>query len=410
MKYIVILGDGMSDYPVDTLRGKTPLDVSQKPATDALAKKSLCGMVKTIPDGMSPGSDTANLSVMGYDPLIYYSGRSPLEAVSMGVDMQLSDVSYRCNIVSLDGEGNYEDCIMSDYSCDEIPTEESGILIRFLDGRFRTEKRILYPGISYRHCLIVNDADTGCETTPPHDISDKCIRDFLPKGVNAEFLLDMMKESRELLHSHPINEARKKRGVKPAGSLWFWGEGRKPNLHAFKEKYNIRGAVVSAVDLIKGIGICADLEVISVKGATGNIRTNFRGKADAAIDTLMNGNDFVYIHIEAPDECGHRGEVDNKILSIEKIDTEVVGPIISAMESSKEDFRMLILPDHPTPLSLRTHVSDPVPFILYDSTKISDKGVRTYSEREVATTGVFLQNGWELMDLLIRGESSGLSF
>jgi len=403
MKYIVILGDGMADYPVEELNGATPLEVASKPTMDGLARKSICGLVKTVPEGMPPGSDTANLSVMGYDPQVYYTGRSPLEAVSMGIHMQKEDVAYRCNIVSMDGDGAYEDCIMRDYSCDEIPTEESEVLIRYLDEYFRKENVKLYPGISYRHCLILQKAETGCDLTPPHDISDKGVKDFLPKGKNSELLYDMMQKSRELLKNHPINEARIKRGVRPATSLWFWGEGRKPALSTYQEKYGIRGAVVSAVDLIKGIGMCAELDNIEVEGATGNIHTNFKGKAMAAVDTLKNGNDYVYVHVEAPDECGHRHEVENKVLSIEKIDKEVIAPILSEMENRNEDFRMLILPDHPTPLSLRTHVSDPVPFILYDSTKASDKGIDSYTEKNAEKTGVFVEKGHTLMDILIRG-------
>lgn len=410
MKYIIILGDGMADYPVDELCGKTPLEAAAKPAIDALAAHALCGMIRTVPEGMPPGSDTANLSVMGYDPAVYYSGRSPLEAVSMGIDMASEDISYRCNIVYLEGEDAYEDGIMRDYSCDEIPTEESEVLIRYLNDFFQNDTIHLYPGISYRHCLLLKNTRTGSATTPPHDISDRCVRDYLPSGANGELLLSMMKKSRELLKNHPINQSRIERGLRPATSLWFWGEGVKPNLPTYQEKYGIRGSVVSAVDLIRGIGICAGLDIILVEGATGTIHTNFRGKAQAAIDAVKNGQDFVYVHLEAPDECGHRHEVENKVLSIEKIDNEVVTPILLAMREMGEDFRMLVLPDHPTPLSLRTHVADPVPFLLYDSTKKADEGISSYTESNAAKTGVFIEKGHDLMTLLIKGCCDGTSF
>ena len=398
MKYVVILGDGMADYPVEELGGKTPLQAAVKPKIDSLVPRSLCGMVKTIPEGMPPGSDTANLSVMGYDPAIYYTGRSPLEAVSIGIDMAPTDVSYRCNIVSLDGDGEYEDCRMWDYSCDEIPTEESEVLIRYLNDVFSTEAVQLYPGISYRHCLILKEAADGCITTPPHDISDRCVGTHLPTGQNAELLLSMMKRSRDLLKDHPINRARVARGVKPASSLWFWGEGRKPALTSYEKKYGVRGSVVSAVDLIKGIAICAGMNSIDVVGATGNIHTDFKAKALASIDALQRHSDFIYIHIEAPDECGHRREIENKVLAIEKIDQEIVGPMLDYLSSCKEPYRVLVLPDHPTPLYLRTHVPDPVPFVLYDSTVEQNSGILSYTEAQCQSTGVFVEPGHTLMD------------
>lgn len=401
MKYIVVLGDGMADYPVKELGNKTPLEVAQKPNIDALAQKGFCGLVKSIPNGLPPGSDTANLSVMGYDPRIYYTGRSPLEAVSMGISLSLTDVTYRCNIVSLSEDEVYENCVMEDYSCDEIPTEESEVLIQYLDEAFRQDGMKLYSGISYRHCLVLKNAKDGCDTTPPHDILDNCVRDFLPKGQNSELLFEMMKRSKELLKNHPINQAREKRGVKPASSLWFWGEGRKPNLDTFKNKYKVDGAVVSAVDLIKGIGICAGMEIIEVEGATGNIHTNFAGKGMAAVNALKNGKDFVYIHIEAPDECGHRREIENKVLAIEKIDADIVGPIVKEMEATGEPFRVMVLPDHPTPLDLRTHVRDPIPFIIYDSRKTADHTISSYTEKKGMETGVFIDPGHTLMGMFL---------
>ncbi len=404
MKYIVVLGDGMADQPCDELQGHTPLELANHPNMDFLASKGICGLAKTVPEGMPPGSDTANLSAIGYDPKVYYTGRSPLEAVSMGIDLSLRDVTYRCNTVTLSDEENYEDCTMIDYSCDEISTAESTIIIRDLNQRFQTDARHLYPGISYRHCLVLKDAETGAQTTPPHDILDRGVRGHLPTGQNGEMLLDMMKKSRELLKDHPVNQKRIERGLNPVSSLWFWGEGRKPNLTSFQEKFGKKGAVVSAVDLIKGIGICAGLESIDVEGATGNIDTNFDGKAQAAIDTLLGGNDFVYVHLEAPDECGHRHEPENKIKAIELIDEKIIAPIMKAMKEAGEDFCMMVLPDHPTPLALRTHTSDPVPFIIYRSNAEKDSGVLRYTEADAASSKVYEPEGFRLMEQLIHGE------
>ena len=327
MKYFVILGDGMADRPYEGLGGKTPLDVANHPTMDYLASKGICGLAKTVPEGMPPGSDTANLSVMGYDPKVYYTGRSPLEAVSMGIELSLNDVTYRCNTVTLSDDEAYEDCTMIDYSCDEITTPESTQIINDLNEVFKKEDLNIYPGISYRHCLVLRDAKDGADCTPPHDILEQKITDNLPKGQNSELLLSMMKRSRELLKDHPVNKSRIERGLHPVSSLWFWGEGRKPNLTAFVEKYGKKGAVVSAVDLIKGIGICAGLNSIDVPGATGNIDTNFEGKSQAAVDALLSGDDFVYVHMEAPDECGHRCEPENKVRAIELIDEKVLKPM-----------------------------------------------------------------------------------
>lgn len=404
MKYIVVLGDGMADYPCKEFDRKTPLEMAKNPNMDFIASKGICGLAKTIPIGMPPGSDTANLSVMGYDPKIYYTGRSPLEAVSIGIDMDLHDVAYRCNTITLSEEENFEDCTMVDYSCDEIPTEESAAIIRDMDKHFGTESMHLYPGFSYRHCLILNHAETGADTTPPHDISTKKIRDYLPKGTNGELLCKMMKESYDLLKDHPINLSRKKRGLNPVSAMWFWGEGRKPALSSFSQKYGLHGSVVSAVDLIKGIAICAGMDSIDVEGATGNIDTNFDGKAQAAINALRNGSDFVYIHLEAPDECGHRYEPENKIRSIELIDEKIIAPVMQAMREDGEDFSIMVLPDHPTPLSTRTHASDPVPFALYRSYDEKQNTVSSYSEKTAESTGYFVDHGHNLLDLLIRGK------
>lgn len=400
MKYIVFLGDGMADYPCEDLNGKTPLELAKKPNMDYFAQHGVCGTAKTVPDGMKPGSDTANLSVMGYAPEIYYTGRSPLEAVSVGVPLDDTDITFRANLVTLSDEENYADKTMIDYSSDEITTPEATTLINDLAKELNTDILKLYPGFSYRHILVWKNGKLTFNLTPPHDISDKKVTDYLPKGENADVLLDMMKKSHEFLKNHPVNKDRIARGLRPANSLWIWGEGKKAVLKPFSELYGVSGAVVSAVDLIKGIGLSAKMECPDIEGATGNINTNFDGKAQTAIKLLEN-HDMVYIHLEAPDECGHRHEVDNKIRSIELIDEKIIAPVIAAMKEKGEDYRVLLMPDHPTPLSLRTHVSDPVPFVLYDSTK-DEKGVSVYTEKNCAETGLYIDKASDLMGHLIR--------
>lgn len=400
MKYVVILGDGMADYPVPQLDNKTPLQYAKKPNIDELAKKSVIGLVKTVPDGIPPGSDAANLSVMGYSPKKYYTGRSPLEAVSMGIELSDTDVALRCNLVTLSEHEDYANKTMIDYSSDEISTEEAKVLIEAVNQALKTETITFYPGISYRHCMVWDNGKTGLGCTPPHDILERKITDFLPKESSG-LLLDLMIKSYDILSQHPVNIARQQKGLRPANSIWLWGEGKKPMLSSFKEKYSISGSVISAVDLLKGIGICAGLTSIDVEGATGNIHTNFSGKAAAALEALKT-DDFVYVHIEAPDECGHRYEVENKPRSIELIDEKVVGPILEGIKAFG-DYRILVLPDHPTPLSLRTHTSEPVPFILYDSTDEKVSGVTGYDEEQAKTSGVFIEEGYTLMDLFIKG-------
>ena len=402
MKYVVILGDGMADYPMPQLDNKTPLQKANKPNIDALAKKAVVGLVQTIPQGIPPGSDAANLSVMGYNPQIYYTGRSPLEAVSIGIELKETDVALRCNLVNLsEAEDNYIDKTMVDYSSDEISTDESRILIEAVNEAFKNDAFTFYPGISYRHCLVWNNGKTGLGLTPPHDISEKKITEYLPKEPSG-LLLDMMKRSYDILKDHPINKARRERGLRPANSIWLWGEGKKPALSSFKEKYNISGAMISAVDLLKGIGICAGLESIDVEGATGNIHTNFIGKANEAVKAIDSGKDFVYVHVEAPDECGHRYEIENKVKSIELIDSQVLKPILDGLKKYDE-YRILILPDHPTPLSLRTHTSEAVPFLIYDSTKPVESPASSYDEFEAKKSGVLIPEGYKLMDYFIKG-------
>ena len=400
MKYIVVLGDGMADYPIQTLGGKTPLQYAKKPNIDALAKQSEIGLCRTVPEGFKPGSDVANLSVMGYNPKDCYTGRSPLEAVSIGIDLAATDVTLRCNLVTLTDEEAYEDRRMLDYSAGEISTQEARELITYLKTHFDSERLTLYSGVSYRHCLVVKNGVTGNDLTPPHDITDKPIRDHLPKGPLGEKYLDMMKRSAELLRSHPINKARIAAGKRPANSVWFWGEGTKPSLENFQTKFGKKGGVISAVDLVKGIGILAGMKIIDVPGATGNYDTNFAGKAQCALDELLGGLDFVYIHMEAPDECGHQGDIAHKVYSIEQIDEKVVKRLAEGLKAANEDFRILLCPDHPTPIAVRTHVSDPVPYLLYDSRKAVG-GSDSYDEESAKNTGVFVEKGWQLMKKLL---------
>lgn len=402
MKYVVILGDGMADRPVPELSDKTPLEAAYKPCIDLLCALGENGMVKTVPDGMSPGSDTANLSVMGYDPKKYYTGRSPLEAVSMGIELKSTDMTYRCNLVTLSDAERYEDKVMVDYSSDEISTQEATILVEFLNEKLCGGELKLYPGISYRHCLVLDKGNEGLVATPPHDILEKRIGDYAFDGENSGRFWEMMKASYDLLKDHPVNLDRVKRGLRPANSMWLWGEGRKPMLDNFKLLYGLNGAVISAVDLIKGIGKCAGLKSIDVEGATGNIHTNFEGKAQACLDELKNGADYVYIHIEAPDECGHRYEIYNKVKSIEMIDEKVVKPIFEELTRRGEDFGIMVLPDHPTPLSIRTHSSDPVPYLMYYSNK-RKTGAPSYTERYLEKSINFISEGHTILRRFIDG-------
>ncbi len=404
MKHVVMLCDGMADYAVPQLNSKTPLEVANIPNMTYLANNGAVGLAKTVPDGMAPGSDTANLSVMGYDPKIYYTGRSPLEAVSMGIDLSLTDVTFRCNLVTLSDTENYNDATMVDYSAGEITTAESTELINYLNEHFKTELLNLYAGISYRHCLVLKNGKTGGKLTPPHDITNQPIKSFLPKGENAELLLSLMHRSRELLRDHPVNKKRVAEGKNPATSCWFWGEGTKPALTEFYDLFGKKGGVISAVDLIKGIGMCAGHKVVDVEGATGNYDTNFVGKADAAIKLLQDGCDYVYIHVEAPDECGHHGDVLHKVESIETIDREIIGKLLNYFKVKGEDFTMLVMPDHPTPIVKMTHVSDPVPFILYSSVKKLSPSAQKYTEAEAKATGLYIENAAVLSKHLISGE------
>ncbi len=396
MKYIVVLGDGMADYAVDEFMGKTILDVADKPNMDYMSKNGELGLVKTVPDGMKPGSDVANLSVMGYDTKSVYTGRSPLEAASIGVKLSDTDVTFRANLVTLSDEENYQDKTMLDYSAGEITTKESEQLIKTLEEELHTDIIHLYSGVSYRHLLVWDGGSTNVSLTPPHDISDKKITDHLPKGDGAQKLLEIMKKSEEILKNHPVNTERIKNGKRPATSLWIWGEGTKPQLQNFSEKFGLSGSVISAVDLIKGIAICAEMESIDVPGANGNHDTNYEGKEQAAFKALTEGGkDFLYLHLEGPDECGHRGEADNKKYAVEMIDKKIIGELKKHLEDAGIEYKMMILPDHPTPISLKTHVSDPVPYIIYKSGTTASGD--TYSEKNAKNSGIFMESGEALM-------------
>ncbi len=394
MKYVVLLCDGMADLPREDLNG-TPMSVANKPNMDMLAKKSRIGLVKTVADNLKPGSDVANLSVLGYDPAIYYSGRSPLEAGSIGIDMKPTDVSFRTNLVTVTDEEKYEDKTILDYCADDISTEEAAEIIKYIDEKLGTEEFRFYSGVSYRHCLIWDNGtmDVG-KLTPPHDITGKPVKEYLGANEKGQVLIEMMKKSYELLKDHPVNLKRIERGLRPANSIWFWGEGVRKELTPFKEKYGKSAAMISAVDLLKGIGKFTEMDVINVEGATGYIDTNFDGKAQAAVEALKSGKDFVYIHVEAPDECGHRFEVANKVKAIELIDEKILGVILK--EFQDEDIKILICPDHPTPLELKTHTNAPVPFMIYDSTKDVD-GADKFCEETATAKNDYVAVGHELM-------------
>ncbi len=403
MKYIVILGDGMADYPVDAFEGKTVLEAADKPTIDYMAMHGEMGMVKTVQEGMKPGSDVANLSVMGYDTRKCYSGRSPLEAASIGVQLKYDDVTFRTNLVTLSDEEDYADKTMLDYSAGEISTEEAAQLIDAVAKELDTDKIKFYSGVSYRHLCVWNGGSTNVLLTPPHDISDRKITDHLPQGEGSEKLLEMMKASGEILREHPVNKARIAAGKNPATSIWVWGEGTKPQLDNFEKKFGLKGSVISAVDLIKGIAKCAGMNSIDVEGATGNCETNWEGKAQAALDAVLGGSDFVYVHMEAPDEMGHQGEPEKKKLAVEIIDRKVVAFLKEELEKRGIDYRMLIMPDHPTPIKLKTHVSDPVPYIIYDSTRETDTNAGlAYTEENGRKTGIYIDPGYELMNRFLQ--------
>ena len=400
MKYIVLLCDGMADYPLEQLNNGTPMSESKTPNMDLLSKTAEIGLIKTVPDHLKPGSDVANLSVIGYNPDVYYSGRSPLEAGSIGIDMKATDVSFRCNLVTLSDEENYEDKTILDYCADDISTKEAKILIDFLAKHFNNDEFELFSGVSYRHCLIWDKGTTDVGVlTPPHDITGKKIKEYIPTHKNSEKLFEMMKKSYDLLKNHHVNINRISKGLRPANSMWLWGEGTRKALTPFKEKYGLNGSMISAVDLLKGIGKFADMNVVEVEGATGYIDTNFDGKAQAAINELKNGRDFVYIHVEAPDECGHRFEVANKVHSLELIDEKILGYLLNELNEF-DDYKILILPDHATPLCLKTHTNDPVPYMIYQKSKALGENA-LFTEEGAKATGNYIENGYEIMEYFI---------
>ena len=401
MKYLVLIPDGMADEKIPSLGNKTPMEAADKPTTDALAKKSLVGMVSNVPEGIAPGSDAANMAILSFDPGVYSKGRSPLEAVSMGLKMNDTQVAFRCNVVTLSEDEDYDNKTIIDHSADEISTAEADELIKAVEAVLGNDSRHFYTGVSYRHCLLWEGVEDNYGFTPPHDILGKCLKDYLPAGEVGHKYYELMKASWDILDHHPVNEARRARGLKPANSIWFWSPGKKPALPSFKEKWGLEGAVISAVDLIKGIGLCANMESIDVEGVTGNVHTNYDGKAQAAIDAFKRGVEYVYVHLEGPDECGHRAETENKVLSIELIDEKVLTPIYEYLKGCGEDFKIMILPDHPTPIALRTHTMDPVPFMIYSSCEELD-GVDSLSEDSARATGLYVSEGHTLMERLIK--------
>lgn len=406
MKYVIVLGDGMADRPIESLGGKTPIEVAETPTLDEIAPKSELGLLHIIPEGMKPGSDTANLSVLGYDPKKYYTGRSPLEALSIGVPMKDTDVALRCNIVTLteDETLGFEDQTILDHSSGEISTEDCAVLLEAVKEVLEDATFQFYVGTSYRHCLIW-DKGSVVDLAAPHDHLGSKIGEFLPKD---EVLREMMRKSYEILKDHPMNLERKKKGLNPANCCWFWGAGTKPTLSSFEEKTGKKGVMISAVDLLKGIAIGSSMKVEIVEGANGGLDTNYEGKADAALKALLDdGYDFAYIHVEAPDEMGHQGSIEKKIKAIHYLDTRVIARVKAGLEKAGVDYRMAVLPDHPTPIEIRTHSSEPVPYLIYDSTKEESHSYH-YSEREAALTGIDLSAGPMLIERLLGEENQCL--
>ena len=398
MKYVVLLCDGMADTPNPALDGHTPMEAAHKPHMDALAAKAEVGRVRTVPDGLAPGSDVANLAVMGYDTRECYTGRSPLEAANIGVELADDDVAFRCNLVTLSDEENYTDKTILDYCAGDIHTADADPLVKLLQEKLGGGEFDFYTGTAYRHCMVWHGGKTALgKITPPHDITGEKIAEYLPSHPDAAPILDLMKRSVDILKDHPINRERVSKGLNPANAIWLWGQGNRPQLQNFHDRFGLHGSVVSAVDLLRGIGRLAGMNVCQVEGATGYIDTNYTGKMQAALQELKNGQDYVYIHVEAPDECGHRGEVQNKVKAIEDIDRLILGPLLEQLPQFG-DYTVMVLPDHPTPLDIRTHVSTPVPYLLYRSNAEQDSGIACFTEAAAETTGLLIDPGYTLID------------
>jgi 2,3-bisphosphoglycerate-independent phosphoglycerate mutase len=403
MKYIVIVGDGMADRPLKELEGKTPLQKAFTPNMDKLVREGMAGMVRTIPPGFHPGSDVANLSILGYDPREYYSGRAPLEAASLGIELGANDVAYRCNLVALKYDRLKTRAVMEDYSAGHISTREAEVLITDIDKKLGSDAIRFFPGVSYRHLMVWRNGELNVECVPPHDITGKEITDYLPCGRGEETLRALMRKSETVLSSHPINRERVEQGKKPANSIWFWGQGKKPSLPTFREKYSIEGALVSAVDLTKGLGVYAGFEILKVPGVTGYIDTNYTGKAEYSLNALQ-GLDFVYIHVEAPDEAGHSGNWRDKVKAIEDFDALVVGTVLRGAKAL-EEYRILLMPDHATPIEMKTHTSEPVPFVIYDSRVKRNNEGGVFDESIAGRKDIMVfEEGHLLMDYFIRGK------
>jgi len=399
VKYIILQGDGMADYPIDALGGRTPLEAARTPNMDWLAARGVLGMADVIPKGFPPGSDVGNMSIMGYDPALYHTGRSPLEAASMGVALGPRDIAFRCNFVTLGGSGG--NVFMEDFTAGHIATEEAAELIRAIGQKLGGDGIEFFPGVSYRHLMVWREGKEKMETTPPHDITDQKVASHMPKGEGAERLLRLMEASRPVLAAHPVNKKRQAEGHRPATSIWLWGQGRAPVLPSLTERFGIKGGVISAVDIIHGLGVYAGLERIEVPGITGFLDTNYRGKGEYGVKSLEK-NDFVFIHVEAMDEAGHMGDVEKKIQALEDFDEKVVGTVLQGM-ARRKDWRLLLMPDHPTAIALKTHVAEPVPFVLYSAAEPRQNGALGYNEKEAAKTGVVAKRAYRLIEALIKG-------
>ncbi|PLX41782.1 MAG: cofactor-independent phosphoglycerate mutase [Deltaproteobacteria bacterium] len=393
MKIAVLLGDGMSGLPLEELGGRTTLEAASTPNMDRLAREGVLGMAKTVPDGYPAGSDVANLSVFGFDPAECYTGRAPIEAAAMGVDLGPDDVAYRMNLVTL--LMGQSQVYMHDFTADHISNEEAAAVVKTLSEELSEDGLEFYPGVGYRNLMVWRGGEDGAKTTPPHDITGQPIHEHFPQGAGADKLLDLMLSSQMVLKRHPVNQARREEGRLEVNSSWLWGQGKRPRVERYDEKFGLTGTVISAVDLLKGIGILAGLDAPDIEGATGYIDTNYENKVNAALEGLGRG-DFVYVHIEAPDETGHQGDMEKKLGAIEAFDEKVVGPIVSALENSGEEFRVIIMPDHPTPIAHRTHISDAVPFILY-GTGVEGPSGEGYNEKLGAATGLYLPEAHKLM-------------